>query len=73
MWEMIVALTIWGSPALTPDLPQRPYLSCIDGHIVQNLGDCPPIPKHVDDHQIPLGGGGRRGGLLGLGGLGGIL
>lgn len=72
MWEMIAALTIWAAPLSPADPPQRPYLSCIDGHIVERLSDCPPIPKRGADQQVPLGGGGGRGGLLGLG-IGGIL
>lgn len=71
--EVMLALMIWGSPALSPDLPQRPYLSCIDGHIVENLSECPSIPSHQHDSPAPIGGGPGRRGLLGLGGLGGIL
>jgi hypothetical protein len=67
MWEIIAALIIWGSP------PDRPFLSCIDGHIVERLSECPPIPDHKNPSTAPIGGGPGRRGLLGLGGLGGIL
>lgn len=73
MWEIVVALTIWGSPALAPELPERPYLSCIDGHIVERLSECPSLPNHRGDGPAPIGGGPVRRGLLGLGGVGGIL
>ena len=55
-----------------------PYISCKDGHIVQNLSDC-PIPRQPIAVYPGGGGGGSGGGLLGtigrlLGGLtGGLL
>jgi hypothetical protein len=64
MWEMIAFITIWASP------PQAPYVSCIDGHIVQTLDQCPISTKHQHSDPKPYGGGGS--GLLGLG-IGGIL
>lgn len=71
MRALIAVFAIWTAP-LSPvaDLPQRPYLSCIDGHIVEKLSDCPPPPKHGNDQ--PSGHGGGHSGLLGLG-IGGIL
>lgn len=66
MWAL-VALTIWASPPAT--VP--PHVSCIDGHIVENLADCPTVPRHGDNQHPPAGGGPR--GLLGLGGIGGLL
>lgn len=50
--------------------PWAPVVSCIDGHIVVKLSDCPPVLIHRNDQHAPVGGGG--GGLLG-GLLGGIL
>jgi hypothetical protein len=60
---------------LAPIASARPFLSCIDGHIVLNYSDCPPIIKHGNNSKAPIGGGGSGGGLLGglLGGLGGLL
>lgn len=49
--------------------PARPYVSCIDGHVVEKLSDCPPLPRRDTNSTPPVGGGG---GLLG-GLLGGIL
>lgn len=72
MWEIVVALMIWGSPALAPDISHHPYLSCIDGHIVENLSECPIISSHQHESHAPIGGGPHRTGLLGLG-IGGIL
>lgn len=68
MWGIagLLAVTVWLAPA-----PERPYLSCIDGHIVQSYRDCPT--KVIKPPPAPPRGGGGRGGLLGLGGLGGIL
>lgn len=51
--------------------PQEPYVSCIDGHIVTSLDQCPITQKHTHEDPKPYGGGNR--GLLGLGGIGGIL
>ena len=67
MWQIVIAVTILTGP-LAP--PQRPYVSCIDGHIVKVLSECPPIPIHNKPNSPPVGGGGS--GLLG-GLLGGIL
>lgn len=68
MWEMIMAIHLIVMPPQTPS-----YVSCPDGHIVLNLGDCPPIIQHHAPGTPPIGGGPRgRGGLLGLG-IGGIL
>jgi hypothetical protein len=66
-FEVVVALAVLMAP-----LPQRPYVSCIDGHVVENLGDCPVVHKPPAAAPPMTGGGGRRG-LLGLGGIGGIL
>lgn len=55
---------------LAPPAAAAPYVSCIDGHIVKTLADCPPIPRHNNPDRPPIGGG--NGGLLG-GLLGGIL
>lgn len=67
MWEIAMAITIWASP------PQRPYVSCIDGHIVTSYDKCPQVSKHNGNQSPPVGGGPTsRGGLLGLG-IGGIL
>ncbi|QHB37512.1 hypothetical protein SEA_LEOPARD_50 [Mycobacterium phage Leopard] len=55
-----------------------PYVSCIDGHIVSNIKDCPPVVRTPPSSgpygggPAPRGGGGRGGGLLG-GIIGGIL
>lgn len=49
------------------------WVSCIDGHIVKSLADCPTVPRHGGPGQPPSGGGPSGGGGL-LGGLlGGIL
>jgi hypothetical protein len=66
----LIALTILTMP-LTPP-PAAPAISCIDGHIVKSLSECPPISKHGVNQAAPVGGGGSNGGILG-GLLGGIL
>lgn len=72
MWEIVAALSILAVLPVAPhNVAERPFLSCIDGHIVQSLDECPPIPHHDQKQNPPVGGGGR-GGLLGLG-IGGIL
>lgn len=68
---LIMASLLWLAP--TADANPRtagPFISCIDGHLVKNLADCPPLPRHRNDRPPPVGGG--SGGLLG-GLLGGIL
>jgi len=69
MWEIIATITIALSPSETPH-----YVSCPSGYVVENIADCPVIPKHNHyNPDAPIGGGPRgRGGLLGLG-IGGIL
>lgn len=62
---MVVLLTVI---ALAPP---PPHVSCIDGHIVEKLSGCPPLPTHRPPGNPPIGGG-IGGGLLG-GLLGGIL
>lgn len=64
---MFLTITLVLSPA-----PERPYISCIDGHIVEKLSDCPPMRDNTKPTPAPIGGGPTRGGLLGLG-IGGIL
>lgn len=61
-------MLIWVAP-MSPisEMPQHPYLSCIDGHIVSSLSECPPIPSHQHESIAPIGGGPRSRGLLGLG------
>ena len=57
--------------------PLTPYVSCIDGHLVLTLADCPPPNTRTYAPSGPYGGGpvprggGGSGGLLG-GLLGGI-
>lgn len=70
MWKIVVAVLIWGLPAAPPNFADRPYVSCIDGHIVRSLAECPPLPHHDNNQNPPVGGGGS--GILG-GLLGGIL
>jgi hypothetical protein len=71
MWKVVAVLTIWVSPLAPPST--TPYVSCIDGHIVKTLADCPTVPRHGGPSQPPSGGGPSGGGGL-LGGLlGGIL
>ncbi|APQ42280.1 hypothetical protein PBI_RICH_19 [Mycobacterium phage Rich] len=55
--------------------PLAPYVSCRDGYVAPSLDQCPTIQKHTTGPPIPPIGGGprRRGGLLGLGGVGGLL
>lgn len=60
-----MAITIMAGPSQAPH-----YVSCIDGHIVVSYDQCPPVPRHRNDQNAPVGGGGH--GLLG-GLLGGIL
>lgn len=80
MWKIVAALTVWMVPAAPPpDIPARPYVSCLDGHIVAVLSDCPadtrpkPLLSNVPYGGAPAPrGGGGGGGLLG-GLLGGIL
>jgi hypothetical protein len=45
----------------------RPHLvSCIDGHLVTSLDQCPPIPEHKPPSTpVGHGGNGLLGGLLG--------
>ena len=69
MRKVIAAVLFWVMPLAPPNIPDRPYVSCIDGHIVQSLAECPPIPIHNKSSNPPVGGGG---GILG-GLLGGIL
>lgn len=69
MWKIVAVVTILVSPLAPPTSTH--YVSCIDGHIVETLADCPPLPKHNGPDRPPVGGGGG-GGLLG-GLLGGIL
>lgn len=66
MWEIIAVLIILGP------VPERPYVSCIDGHIVEKLSECPQMRDSKKPAPAPIGGG-PKGGLLGLGGIGGIL
>jgi hypothetical protein len=77
MWSMIAALTISLVPVpLAPPggpPPLAPYVACRDGYIAPTLDDCPETRVKPPHNQVPLGGGGGRRGLLGLGGLGGIL
>jgi len=74
MWILVVLIGIWAHPSDSPSFVTAPsYVSCIDGHLVMNLKDCPPIPIHNKNDDDPPVGGGGGGGLLGLGGLGGIL
>lgn len=80
MWEVIAALTIWAIPAAPPNIAQQPvHVSCLDGHIVENLSDCPVVARPGPNmSNVPYGGGaaprgGGPRGLLGLGGIGGIL
>jgi hypothetical protein len=76
MWETVVAALIWSvSPLGPPVIADRPYVSCVDGHIVATLDQCPPMPPrggagNRSTGGVPIGGGGS--GLLGLG-IGGIL
>lgn len=77
MWEIAVAFII-SMPPVDAQVSAGPVISCIDGHIVTNIGDCPPVVKHDiggpgGSGGAPIGGGGGRRGLLGLGGLLGIL
>ena len=76
MWKAVVAVLIWVVPLAPQPLPESPYVSCIDGHIVKNLADCPPLRRGGGGGNgsggVPLGGGGGNSGLLGLG-IGGIL
>ena len=73
MWKAVVAVLIWVVPLAPQPLPESPYVSCIDGHLVKTLADCPPMPKRGGNTAPPpLGGGGGHSGLLGLG-IGGIL
>lgn len=78
MWAVIAALTIAASPPLAPAsdqvIAQAPYVSCRDGYIAPSIGECPASTSAgVEATDPPLGGGGGRRGLLGLGGLAGIL
>ena len=70
MWQIAVALAIFAAPAETV-----PHVSCVDGHIVTSLSECPPVQHHGPNPYGggPVGGGPGRRGLLGLGGIGGIL
>ncbi|AGT13933.1 hypothetical protein PHELEMICH_19 [Mycobacterium phage Phelemich] len=54
---------------------EAPYVSCRDGYVAPSLDQCPTIQRHTTGPPIPPIGGGprRRGGLLGLGGVAGIL
>lgn len=89
MWsELITVVVITMTPptpvpdtptvALTwpmPSPPEAPYVSCRDGYVAPTLDQCPTIQKRTTGPPIPPIGGGphRRGGLLGLGGVAGIL
>lgn len=74
MWAVITALTIAAAPPLAPPVAQAPYVSCRDGYIAPSVGECPTsTTAGIEATDPPLGGGGGRRGLLGLGGLGGFL
>lgn len=80
MWEIILSVGIWAAPPQAPPqhILQAPYISCQDGHIVEDLSDCPIIAKHDpfpgQDQRGSGGNGGLLGGILGgVLGLGGLL
>ena len=71
--SLAAALNVQFAPMAAADAPH--YYSCIDGHIVTDLAQCPPVVIHHTPGPTAVGGGGG-GGLLGglLGGLtGGLL
>ncbi|AYB70561.1 hypothetical protein SEA_SERENDIPITOUS_19 [Mycobacterium phage Serendipitous] len=87
MWsELITAVVITMTPPVV-DAPtvmragptlgsvaEAPYVSCRDGYVAPSLDQCPVIQRHTTGPPIPpIGGGPRRRGLLGLGGVGGLL
>ncbi|AER48933.1 hypothetical protein CM14_gp19 [Mycobacterium phage Acadian] len=89
MWsELITVVVITMTPPVAsvdaptmmlagPTAPhvEAPYVSCRDGYVAPTLDQCPTIQKRTTGPPIPPIGGGphRRGGLLGLGGVAGIL
>lgn len=66
---LAVAASVLASPVLAH---ANPVVSCIDGHIVEKLIDCPTVVPHRPPPQERGTGGPHGGGLLG-GLLGGIL
>ena len=66
------AAAVVGARAASTATVAAPVVSCIDGHIVEKLADCPTVVPHRPPAQERGTGGPRGGGLLG-GLLGGIL
>lgn len=73
---VILYLSLAAALSLAPSAgaqPSEPLISCIDGHLVHNLSECPIVVHHTPGGPGAVGGGG--GGLLGglLGGALGVL
>lgn len=65
---LCLSLLAGASPlAAAPTAVARPHLvSCIDGHLVVSLDQCPPLPEHKPPAtSVGHGGNGLLGGLLG--------